>query len=74
MTTRTMRLILNLPPALSVLSAEELYQIAVALADELDRRQAPAALAARTLAVELLGPARVAHREQLIADVLGPRP
>lgn len=66
MMERTMRLILNLPPALSALTVEELYQIAVGLADELDRRDMPAQLAARTLAVELLGPARVEHRESLI--------
>lgn len=74
MMERTMRLILNLPPALGALSLEELYQISVGLADELERRNEPAALAARVLAVELLGPARVEHRRGLVSVLIGRRP
>jgi hypothetical protein len=68
MTDRTVRFIRNLRFVLDGLSVEELYQVSLALRDQIARRGIDAGPEAKALTAALLLPARAEHRA-VTADV-----
>lgn len=65
MTDATRRLIQNLRPALMQFNAEQLYELARGLGDEIGRRSLDAVPEARALECALLPYARIFHAERL---------
>lgn len=68
MTDRTVRFIRSTRFLLSECSVEELYQVALALRDELARRGLDCGPEAKALTCALLAHARVEHRTRLELD------
>lgn len=68
MTDRTVRFIRTLRFLFHELSVEELYQVSLALRDELARRQLDCGPEAKALTCALLAHARIEHRAIFSAD------